>query len=133
MVFEESPSTDTNERIRFDNVGVNKLFSLCSASSDDIVNVTRLGRLTTNKSRPLNWLYATSATPIVSYQVFWQSNESLFHPYQTSLSSKIAPRQNAALLRMSTLITTIELTPENRILVHYVNSLPRIVTIGSKN
>lgn len=51
--LKESPSMNINECIHFDTLAVNKLFSLCSVCPDNKVNVSRLGRLIANKTRPI--------------------------------------------------------------------------------
>lgn len=50
---EESLSKDMNECIIFDTEQVNKLLSLCSAKTDNVVDIIRLGRPSTNKFRPI--------------------------------------------------------------------------------
>lgn len=132
---EESPSADTNECISFDNVAINKLFPICSASSDNIVNVTRLGRpITTNKSRPSKLTLCNQCDVNSFISKFLAIKRK--SPSSITNISVVKDRTQAERRHIKDVYTEYHNrvnAGEQNIKVHYVNGLPRIVTIGSKN
>ncbi|VVC36869.1 Hypothetical protein CINCED_3A015500 [Cinara cedri] len=104
----KSPSMDINECINFDTEGVNKLLLLCSASPDNIVNSTRLGRLIADEFRPIK-------LTLRNYCDIYRFITSFLTTKRKSPSSVIIisvvkdrTQTDVTTLRMYTLITIIE-------------------------
>jgi len=131
---EESPSADTNKCKSFDNVAINKLFSISSASSDNIINVTRLGRSITNKSRPLKLTLCNQCDVNSFISKFLAIKRK--SPSSITNISVVKDRTQAERRHIKDVYTEYHNrvnAGEQNIKVPYVNGLPRIVTIGSKN
>lgn len=133
--LEESPSIDNNECIKFDTLAVNKLFSLCSACPDNIVNVTRLGRLIANKTRPIK-LSLRNQCDVNSFISSFLTTKRK-SPSSVKNISVVKDRSQTERRLIKDVYTDYHNrvnSGEQNIKVLYVNGLPKIVTTtGSKN
>lgn len=132
--LEESPSMDINECINFDTLAINKLFSLCSVCPDNIVNVSRLGRLTANKTRPIKLSLRNQCDVNNFISSFLKTKR--MSPSSVNNISAVKDRSQMERRHIKDVYTDFHKrvnSGEQNIKVLYVNGLPKIVTTGSKN
>jgi len=132
--LDESPSMDTNECTKFDSLAVNKLFSVCSVCPDNIINVSRLGRLIANKTRPIKLSLRNLCDVnsfISSFLITKRKSPSSVNNISVAKDrSQTEPRH---IKNIYTDFHNRVNSGEQNIKVLYVNGLLKIVTIGSKN
>lgn len=132
--LDESPSMDTNECTKFDTSAINKLFSVCSVCPDNIINVSRLGRLIANKTRPIKLLLRNQCDVNSFISSFLKTKRK--SPSSVNNISVVKDRSQTERRHIKNVYTDYHNrvnSGEQNIRVLYINGLPRIVTTGSKN
>jgi len=132
--LDESPSMDTNECTKFDTSAINKLFSVCSVCPDNIINVSRLGRLISNKTRPIKLSLRNQCDVNSFISSFLKAKRK--SPSSLNNISVVKDRSQTERRHIKNVYTYYQNrvnSGEQNIKVLYINGLPRIVTTGSKN
>jgi len=132
--LDESPSMDTNECTKFDTSAINKLFSVCSVCPDNIINVSRLGRLIANKTRPIKLSLRNQCDVNSFISSFLKAKRK--SPSSVNNISVVKDRSQTERRHIKNVYTDYHnrvKSGEQNIKVLYINGLPRIVTTGSKN
>lgn len=131
--FEESPSKDINECIRFDTEYVNKLFSLCSESLNNIVNNTRLGHPVVNKSRPIKLTLRNNCDVDRFISSFLTTKrKSPSSVINISVVKDRPKTERHLIMDIYTDYNNRVNAGEQNIKVHYFNGQPKIVTTTLK-
>lgn len=128
--IEESLNKDLNECITSDTDHVNKLLSLCSAKIDKFVDIIRLSRPSTNKSRPIKLALHNHRDVdqlISSFLKLKRNSPSRVTNISIFKDRSLTERRyiKEVYMKFQNLVSA----GANDIKIHYSNDIPKIVNI----